>query len=200
MFQNTSYQPLYQQSNHIRKDVDHYDNKQDTQEHPNKIPNLYTAKQDDSDILKEFTVSKSDPKYQTLPYNTKFTVNLVPTRTNNRTNENNNNIEIKEAASSWAHANGNVQSHMTVHSAPLSVINKNIATPLNQNDLLNRKLQEQPKELQPTTAICPISNSSVSLDAKNVHQNSNKFNNNESSNYPTHPVNGASTNYQVSTD
>lgn len=157
LLQNTPYQSAYQPNHHIKKDGDHQENEQDSQETPNKTSNLYTPRAEDTDILKDFTVSKSDPKYQTLPYNTKFTVNLLPSRTSNvRVNENNNNvnnteskeIEANHHISSWAHVNGNVQSqHMTVHSAPLSAINKNIATPLSQNDVLSRKLSnEQGKE------------------------------------------------------
>lgn len=71
----------------------------------------------------------------------------------NKTNENldnnvnsNENKEIETHISNTMHqnTNGNVQStHMTVHSAPLNLLNKNIATPLNQNDLINRKMLEQ---------------------------------------------------------
>lgn len=175
-----SYQPAYQQNNHIKKDIE-----QESQELNNKMSNLFAPKQEDTDILKEFTMSKSDPKYQTLPYNTKFTVNLVPTRTSNRITETNNNVnnsnEIKEGTSSWTHANG----HMTVHSAPLSAINKNIATPLNQNDLLSRKI-DHPKD-----------QSGIPIDTKSANQTNLKLNIIENSSYPTHSAIGASTNYQV---
>lgn len=163
------------------------------------MSNIFAPKQEDSDILKEFTMSKSDPKYQTLPYNTKFTVNLVPTRTSNRITENNNIVnnsnEIKEGASSWTHANGNVQSHMTVHSAPLSAINKNIATPLNQHDLLSRKISDQPKEQGNIPSA--TSNCNVPIDIKSANQNNFKLNSNDNSNHPAHSATGASTNYQV---
>lgn len=106
---------------------------------------------EDIDTLKEFSVSKSDPKYQTLPYNTKFTVSLISNRVNNRLTDNSDNVnnnEAKDVDSGQQHissnVNGNIQSqHMTVHSAPLSIINKNIATPLSQNDLINRKNLDQ---------------------------------------------------------
>lgn len=67
----------------------------------------------------------------------------------NRPNDNdNNNVHNSDKKESESHhispnTNGNVQSpHMTVHSAPLNIVNKNIATPLNQNDLPNRKAPE----------------------------------------------------------
>lgn len=186
--QNTAYQPVYQQNHHIKKDNDLQDNGQDCPDTANKLSNLYTPRPEDADILKDFTVSKSDPKYQTLPYNTKFTVNLLPTRTNTRINENNNNVnntesnkesEVSHHISSWAHANGNVQSqHMTVHSAPLSAINKNIATPLSQNDALSRKLSnEQGKELINGNAI---------ENRGNAYQSSAKHHGSE---HPHFPVN-----------
>lgn len=130
-----------------------------------------------------------------MPYNTKFTVNFMPNRCSNRVNENNNNNvntnnENKEeiahhVSTTWAHVNGNLQSHMTVHSAPLSVINKNIATPLNQNDLLNRKVSEQSKE--------QILSAPAIADGKTAYQNNNKYPNNE--NGSTGPI---TTSYQVS--
>lgn len=91
----------------------------------------------ENDALKEFSVSKSDPKYQTLPYNTKFTVNLLPNRISR--GENLENGEIKDGDHL---TNANLQTHMTVHSAPLNIINKNIATPLNQIDLLGKRQSE----------------------------------------------------------
>lgn len=188
--QNTAYQPQYQQNHHIKKDSDQQEIGQESQEMTNKTSNLYTPRTEDGDILKDFTVSKSDPKYQTLPYNTKFTVNLLPSRTSNlRVNENNNNvnsteskeIEVNHHISPWAHVNGNVQSqHMTVHSAPLSAINKNIATPLSQNDALSRKLSnEQGKEQSPSGL-----NGNVVDSRGNAYQNSIKNYGSEHSHYP----------------
>lgn len=85
----------------------------------------------------------------------------------------------------WAHINGNVQSqHMTVHSAPLSVINKNIATPLNQNDLLNRKVNnEQGKE-----------QNANNMESRSAYQNNVKYHSNETSHYPSQSANLTSTN------
>lgn len=121
-------------------------------------------------------------------------MNLLPSRTNNlRVNENNNNvnsaeskeIEVNQHISSWAHVNGNVQSHMTVHSAPLNVINKNIATPLSQNDVLSRKLSnEQGKEQSGGL------NGSLVENRGNSYQNSGK---NYGGEHPHYPINGGST-------
>lgn len=141
------------------------------------MANLYLPRSEDDDALKDFTVTKNDPKYQTLPYNTKFTVNLVTNRlaksdhissmiNNNEHNKEDNNIHISNQVNG---NNYNLQStHMTVHSAPLNIVNKNIATPLNQHDLLVRKssenrdtgssnssengIQRPPREIQSTTS------------------------------------------------
>ncbi|KAJ3657656.1 hypothetical protein Zmor_009443 [Zophobas morio] len=124
-----TYHPVYQQNHHIKKD-DVQATNQEGQDLANKMANLYT-RPEENDALKEFTVSKSDPKYQTLPYNTKFTVNLLPNRI-----VRSDGVDDKDDHIS----NVNMQStHMTVHSAPLSIVNKNIATPLNQNDLISKR-------------------------------------------------------------
>ncbi|KAF5282221.1 hypothetical protein FQR65_LT02918 [Abscondita terminalis] len=136
-----TYHPVYQQNHHPKSDME----QQMTQDQDelNKLTNHYVTRGEDTDALKEFSVSKSDPKYQTLPYNTKFTVNLISNRVNNRISDDNNldsnpNKDVDQVP--HISSNSNVQSqHMTVHSAPLNILNKNIATPLNQNDLLVRK-------------------------------------------------------------
>lgn len=146
------------------------------------MSNLYVPRSEEKDNLKDFTVSKNDPKYQTLPYNTKFTVNLVTNRIGKNeqvSHLNNNNDTNKEDLnnhiSTNMNGNFNMQStHMTVHSAPLSILNKNIATPLNQHDLLVRKNSES-KESNHSNAneelnqkplkehAYPVSNSSTSV-------------------------------------
>ncbi|CAH1369977.1 unnamed protein product [Tenebrio molitor] len=133
--ETTTYHPVYQQNHHIKKDgeLQSANGNQEGQDLVNKMANLYATRPEEGDALKEFAVSKSDPKYQTLPYNTKFTVNLLPNRI---TRNDNLDVDNKEDHIS----NVNVQStHMTVHSAPLSMVNKNIATPLNQNDLMSKR-------------------------------------------------------------
>lgn len=114
------------------------------------MSNLYMPRQDDGDNLKEFTVSKSDPKYQTLPYNTKFTVNLLPNRIgagrpDNLVDNNNELLGVTTTKDIVEGTTNHISSghNMTVHSAPLSVVNKNIATPLNQNDLISRKTNNE---------------------------------------------------------
>lgn len=82
------------------------------------------------EFLPEFAASKSDPKYQTLPYNTKFTVNFVK-----KDVENNNWTQESEKTTAITN-----QQHMTVHSIPLNVVNKSLATPLMaQNDSVNKQ-------------------------------------------------------------
>ncbi|XP_026330904.1 apoptosis-stimulating of p53 protein 1 isoform X3 [Hyposmocoma kahamanoa] len=81
----------------------------------------------EQEFLPEFAASKSDPKYQTLPYNTKFpqsTNGKLKPEVNSKSNEN-------QDAKNQNAVNVN---HMTVHSTPLSVVNKSLATPLSQNE------------------------------------------------------------------
>ncbi|KAJ8919580.1 hypothetical protein NQ315_002202 [Exocentrus adspersus] len=145
--ETSTYHPVYQQNHHIKKDIDAPSNNNEAQELTNKMANLYAPRVEENDALKDFTVSKNDPKYQTLPYNTKFTVNLLPSRISKNENGNVNNTEHKDDVNSHisSHLNGNFNmqsTHMTVHSAPLSAVNKNIATGVNQHDLLSRKLSD----------------------------------------------------------
>ncbi|CAH0561348.1 unnamed protein product [Brassicogethes aeneus] len=141
--QNSAYHPVYHQLNHIKKDQDSPNSNKDPVDISNKLSNLYVSqKSDEADLLKEFTVSKSDPKYQTLPYNTKFTVNLLaPNRTNKAEANANSGEKENENVPTANHVNGNLNMQ-TVHSAPLNVVNKNIATPLGQHNLLSRKNSE----------------------------------------------------------
>ncbi|XP_044747799.1 apoptosis-stimulating of p53 protein 2 isoform X2 [Coccinella septempunctata] len=156
MQENMSYNPGYHPQT-LKKDNDLLNSAYENQDMASKTGNnMIPNRPDDIENLKEFTVSKSDPKYQTLPYNTKFTVNLLSGRSaNTNVNNNNNKLDInemkhieKESEPSTISPNvgihnGNanynqppVTTHMTVHSAPLNILNKNIATPLNHNDLV----------------------------------------------------------------
>ncbi|XP_068628443.1 apoptosis-stimulating of p53 protein 1 isoform X2 [Battus philenor] len=87
----------------------------------------------------EFAASKSDPKYQTLPYNTKF-----PQSGNGKVKQeiNSKTMDIQDPKNPNA-ANIN---HMTVHSTPLSVVNKSLATPLSQTEATYQ--QEHTYQLQ----------------------------------------------------
>jgi apoptosis-stimulating of p53 protein 1 len=104
----------------------------------------------DDQYLPEFGGSKSDPKYQTLPYNTKFTVNFVSSttskvtpsdkkdsmpmeesqRNSNDTNEttmknnnnNNNNNNINNITNNNNINNPSSQQLMTVHSIPIPAL------------------------------------------------------------------------------
>ncbi|XP_045481159.1 apoptosis-stimulating of p53 protein 1 isoform X3 [Harmonia axyridis] len=151
MQENTPYHPGYHQQP-IKKESD-LQNAYENQDMACKMGNnLIPNRPEDIENFKEFAVSKSDPKYQTLPYNTKFTVNLLSSRSGNVNNNNNklDNNELKHidkeseqpsiSTGAGMH-NGNVNfsqptAHMTVHSAPLNILNKNMATPLNHNDLI----------------------------------------------------------------
>ncbi|XP_014370022.2 apoptosis-stimulating of p53 protein 1 isoform X2 [Papilio machaon] len=85
----------------------------------------------------EFAASKSDPKYQTLPYNTKFPQGngKVKPEMNGKV------VDVQDAKNQNANIN-----HMTVHSTPLSVVNKSLATPLSQTETTYQ--QEHTYQLQ----------------------------------------------------
>lgn len=74
----------------------------------------------------EFAASKSDPKYQTLPYNTKFP------NANGKLKQ--PEVNGKGTEQDSKNQNATNVNHMTVHSTPLSVVNKSLATPLSQNE------------------------------------------------------------------
>lgn len=87
----------------------------------------------------EFVASKSDPKYQTLPYNTKF-----PQNANGKLKQPDLNGKLNEQ--DLKNQNASNINHMTVHSTPLSVVNKSLATPLSQNEATYQ--QEHAYQLQ----------------------------------------------------
>ncbi|CAH2242637.1 jg8464 [Pararge aegeria aegeria] len=86
----------------------------------------------------EFVASKSDPKYQTLPYNTKFP------NANGKLKQ--PEVNGKGTEQDTKNQNATNVNHMTVHSTPLSVVNKSLATPLSQNEATYQ--QEQTYQLQ----------------------------------------------------
>lgn len=99
---------------------------------------------EENDNIEDFALTKNDPKYQTLPYNTKFTINLLNRISKPDQYDNYGNIDIdinKKGCNDHIsnHINRNFNLHMTVHSAPLNVLNKNVALPLNQPDVLVKK-------------------------------------------------------------
>lgn len=143
------------------------------------------SKDKDDQYLPEFGGSKSDPKYQTLPYNTKFTVNfvssaaskltpsdkrdLMPTEdsqrnindTNENTIKNNNNINNINNNNNINNPSAQ-QQLMTVHSIPipaLSGVNKGLATPLpNQNHQQpHRTDQSMTYQQQSVNKVAPTS-------------------------------------------
>ncbi|XP_041981490.1 apoptosis-stimulating of p53 protein 1-like isoform X2 [Aricia agestis] len=85
----------------------------------------------------EFAASKTDPKYQTLPYNTKFTQNNAKLKAPD--------VNGKGSEQDLKNQNAANINHMTVHSTPLSVVNKSLATPLSQMETYQ---QEHAYQLQ----------------------------------------------------
>lgn len=125
--------------------------------------------------------------------------NKIPTNDNiDNNNMNVNNNENKEGIDvhhqQQTHVTNNVMhttngsnnvqqqsTHMTVHSAPLNMLNKNIATPLNQNDLINRKISEN------------FNNHNTNGENSNAYQNGIK----SATSSESSPINTAVSNYQV---
>ncbi|XP_056631543.1 cortactin-binding protein 2 isoform X1 [Diorhabda sublineata] len=135
------YQPVY----YMKKDQVSPKPSCELQDVGNKLTNSYPPKNEDNEILKDFSASKTDPKYQTLPYNTKFTVNLL-----NNMNKINKDEIINNNEEPKGNANENVimhTGHMTVHSAPLYMVNRNIATALNQHDLPTKTNSDNNKDI-----------------------------------------------------
>ncbi|XP_052750286.1 apoptosis-stimulating of p53 protein 1 isoform X2 [Galleria mellonella] len=180
--------PKHENINHVQQGITNAYDQKGMFEHLNKYPDYpkqpqyspnstsssnsnQTGKElkiNEQEFLPEFAASKSDPKYQTLPYNTKF-----PQSTNGKMkpDPNNKNNEDKNAA------NINVN-HMTVHSTPLTVVNKSLATPLSQTETTYP--QEHTYQLQKSD-----SSSRCNQEGKENHaypQNSRLSQNNSQSN------------------
>ncbi|XP_054260694.1 apoptosis-stimulating of p53 protein 2-like isoform X3 [Macrosteles quadrilineatus] len=127
------------------------------------VDDNYKVKEEEN--LPEFGASKTDPKYQTLPYNTKFTVNYVThpltgvklrrlqgeggereTVCDSELVKNNNNSN---------HVNNNMMS--VVHSIPIPPgVNKGLATPL-----ANQKLSLSPSMMSSSSSTSSTSSLSV---------------------------------------
>ncbi|XP_028167429.1 apoptosis-stimulating of p53 protein 1-like [Ostrinia furnacalis] len=160
---------------------DHLNKYQDYSKQPQYSPNSTTSsnsnqpskelKINEQEFLPEFAASKSDPKYQTLPYNTKF-----PQSTNGKQKPevNGKSNEVQDKNQNAANINVN---HMTVHSTPLTVVNKSLATPLSQMETYQ---QEHTYQLQKSD-----SSSRCNQEGKENHaypQNSRLSQNNSQSN------------------
>lgn len=109
--------PRSQMKSKASENVNHVDNNSES-----KIP--------------EFTANKSDPKYQTLPYNTKFAVNYLANTQNfksmlRRPAEGNENLS---PAGSESSGGSSVIKEQLVHSIPIpSQVSKGLAMPASRN-------------------------------------------------------------------
>lgn len=122
----------------------------------------------------EFAASKSDPKYQTLPYNTKFPQN--------------NNVKLKQPE---VNGKGNEQdlknpnaaniNHMTVHSTPLSVVNKSLATPLSQIETTYQQEHTYQLQKSDSSSRCNQEGKENHAYPQNSRLNQNNSQNNDSS-------------------
>ncbi|XP_044009190.1 probable WRKY transcription factor protein 1 isoform X3 [Aphidius gifuensis] len=120
----------------------------------------------------DFNLNKNDPKYQTLPYNTKFTVNLKPIDDDLK-NKNNNKIQHSQSASQIGQRTTLQQlGHQIVHSQSQSHIQ-------GQSQILgiNQSTQQQSQQQQQQN-----NNSQNFTSQSNFHSNSNNNNNNSNSN------------------
>lgn len=173
--ENPTYHPAYQQQ-HIKRDPrgpEYFPNQINEQAEISKTTNIFNNRQEEVTELKDFLVSKSDPKYQTLPYNTKFAINsagqngkqngtLIENVDNRAVYTNNSeqniipsaNVESKDPTDvTFASSAYHQTAHITVHSAPLNLANKNIATPLSHNDLVLSRRNSLEGLLAPTTNL-----------------------------------------------
>lgn len=143
---------------------------------------LKIMREDRSEIvenLPEFGASKSDPKYQTLPYNTKFTVNYVThpsgggvkggiisqRRPPGEGGENFvcDSIEMmKNNNNSANHVNNNVNQQQlmsVVHSIPIPPgLNKGLATPLANQSKLSPSMMSSSSSTSSTSSFSVIGN------------------------------------------
>ncbi|XP_077288148.1 ankyrin-repeat, SH3-domain, and Proline-rich-region containing Protein isoform X5 [Arctopsyche grandis] len=204
-----TYQPQMQQTNdqkiileHInkynidlQKSVNHNHNQnvlpsnQNQQKQRSNNNNNNTNNANEQEFLPEFAASKSDPKYQTLPYNTKFTVNgtskpkgqFYEDSGNKPSNEPPSGI-VKVPSSSNVNnmmttVSGSNLNHMTAHSTPLT-INKGLATPLTQCEVGNSAYQNN----ENNTYHLQKSDSSTKCDSQEEKENIGHLNVNGANN------------------
>ncbi|CAG9788042.1 unnamed protein product [Diatraea saccharalis] len=164
---------------------DHMNKYQDYSKQPQYSPNStnssnsnHTGKElkiNEQEFLPEFAASKSDPKYQTLPYNTKF-----PQSTNGKT-KSEVNVKSNEVQDKNQNATNINVNHMTVHSTPLTVVNKSLATPLSQTE--GTYQQEHTYQLQKSdsSSRCNQEGKENQAYPQNSRLSQNSQNNNDSS-------------------
>lgn len=185
---------------------DHLNKYIDYQKQPQYSPNSTSSsnsnqtgkdlKISEQEFLPEFAASKSDPKYQTLPYNTKFpqTSNLKskPGEINGKPME-----QIQDGKCQQQNP-GNVANvnHMTVHSTPLSAVNKSLATPLSQTESTYQQEHAYQIQKSDSSSRCNqegkenntyLQNARLSQSNNEIRSNNNKIgqNNNLKGNSPS---------------
>lgn len=103
----------------------------------------------DNEYVSDFTAKKTDPKYQTLPYNTKFGLNksassgMIPIpsysssllkKVMQKTNSNeSDSAKSSESDTKISSQQQNSHQQLTVHSTPLNTINKSVAVPISNS-------------------------------------------------------------------
>lgn len=172
----------------LQKNVNHNQNVTNTANAPTQNKQRPS---NDQEFLPEFAASKSDPKYQTLPYNTKFTANGAPKPKGTFYDENNKLTTdasgiIKVSSSSnvnniMTSVSGTNLNHMTAHSTPLT-INKGLATPLTQGEITNNNFQNSESNayhLQKSDSTAKCNNQEEKENIGQLNTNNNNVTNSE---------------------
>lgn len=102
----------------------------------------------DNEFISEFGAKKTDPKYQTLPYNTKFSNNNTLSK-NSKTNECDSEKAGELSPNDTNKSQQQQTSSKTVHSIPLNSINKSIATIIKSQQTVEQDNQEKKPMIKP---------------------------------------------------
>uniref|UniRef100_A0A8D8XQU9 Apoptosis-stimulating of p53 protein 2 n=1 Tax=Cacopsylla melanoneura TaxID=428564 RepID=A0A8D8XQU9_9HEMI len=125
--------------------------------------------------IPEFSANKSDPKYQTLPYNTKFAVNYLANTQNfksmlRRPGEGNENIS---PAGSESSGGSSMIKEQLVHSIPIpSQVSKGLAIPALRN-YMSRPVNQTMSSMAPSNS----SSNSTSISTSQTQSSSSNNNN-----------------------
>lgn len=170
----------------LQKTVNHNHNQNINSGSSAVTQNQQSAKQrsnNEQEFLPEFAASKSDPKYQTLPYNTKFAVNGTTKPkgqfyedSNKPANEQSGIVKVPSSSNvnnMMTTVSGSNLNHMTAHSTPLT-ISKGLATPLTQSETNNSAYPNN----DPNTYHLQKSDSSTKCDIQEEKENIGHINGN----------------------
>lgn len=123
--------------------------------------------------IPEFTANKSDPKYQTLPYNTKFAVNYLANTQNfksmlRKPGEGNDNLSPGGSGSESSGGSSMIKEQL-VHSIPIpSHVSKGLAVPASRNYMTRPGSNMVPSTSSNSTSQTQSSNGSSSKPVSSV--------------------------------